>query len=303
MQWELFATIGGKFESVQVRSLTGADAAPGTHKVQWDGALPTSSRFPDSFATIEFSPYRLELSVAGGEPAIQKTTFEVKVAELKIALADKDCVVGSGLQSDDRAIHKQVGSLPAAGLKKLYLRSDLYATASGEMISNAAFTTFETLWGDGPRIPVIATVTVKDIAGKPVKAPKALGNARVLWDYSSPAMSHPAYKRPTVQAFVDRALAYDSAQGRPANTVLAHGDRGGKRHRGGSGTSVFAAPDAGIKAFPFTVEPAGVRRWCAFSPIQKAGTQAWCSGRREPAATATGSRLGCRATRNSTRMG
>lgn len=270
VRWELFATIDGQLQSVQVRALTGADATPGEHRLDWDGALPAGAAFPDGFLSIEHSPYRLDLSVAGGEPALQQARFEVKVAALSVTLADKACVIGLPAQNDDRVIWDQVGSLPASGLKKLYLKSDLYAASSPEMTTNAAFVAYRTLWGDGPRIPMIATVTVQAQDGRAVKAPKALGNARVLWDYTAPAFTHPGYGRPTVQAFVDLAHDYDPTAARPKHSVLAHRDRGGKRDRPGRVEPVFVAPDSRI-TLPFAVAPGATRRWAAFATIEKSG--------------------------------
>jgi hypothetical protein len=256
------------------RVLSAAERTDGEHTIEWDGTISAHADFPERCVTIEHSPYRLRIEVAGGgtaDPAFQEATFAVEISRIEVALAPRTCLVGSAGQDDDRAVYDQVGTLPASGLVTLRLGSDLYITGLGEMTDATGFTAYRTLWGDGPRIPLVATAYVKHSSGGEVAVGTALGRARILWDHAEATGTTQSYNHPSAKTFIDNAAAYDAANGRPANGVDTHVDRGGKRAAATGSPAVFSAADAKVTNFPYAVAAGATRWWAAFSPFQKGG--------------------------------
>jgi hypothetical protein len=239
----------------------------GHHAFPWDGGVSADAEFPDGFATIEHSAYTVEVSI-GDRFGPRKGTATVKV-ELKRFTVEKGA--RTLLTNDkDQKIWDQVKAIPTGGLQKLMLDSNLFAVQSSDMNDGTAFAEYSNLWGDGPRIPLIATATVFDSKEQEVRAGKALGRAKVLWDYLDPRQVQPAYTGIGAQAFVDAAAAYDAAATRPADGDNCHVDRGGKRDSA-TGVEVLTAPDGDITGFPFVVNAGATRWWGGFGDFQKSG--------------------------------
>ncbi len=247
----------------------------GPHLWPWDGSVPSTPEFPDGFATVLHSPYTVRV-ILGGPKGDRTRACEVQVelVEFKVRLVLPACLS----EDRDRAVYATIPYVPTSGKQRLALLSDLYATQSSEMEDNTAFTAFRDLWGDGPRVPIEVVTRVRSAGGPPVPAGKALGNARVLWDYADGDRSRAVYLSTGAKAFVDRSRAYDLAAGRPAQGDNAHVDRGGKRAAAAGSAGVFTAAEGKVSDFPYAVTPGGTRWWGAFSPIEKGGEREGRSG-------------------------
>lgn len=254
------------------RDLTLDELADGEHRIEWDGAVTVTPDFPDGFLTAEFSPYKLKVVLAGGvqgDPQCAWTFVHVLIHELKLEHGPKKVL--------SRARDKEVwdrtdsrGGLPTPGGDSLEVRlaSNLFKTSSAEMYDNTAFTQYQTAWGDGPKLPLFAKVTVRKSDGTGVDAPRAIGNTRFLWDWEdvreSTSRHHAAAK-----TFLDASLDYDKQKTHPKGDNC-HKDRGGKRGPGGAyhfelsaGNPPQDSTAAGL--FPFKVEHPPQRRWAALS--------------------------------------
>lgn len=257
-------------DPIFTEQLGAGDRTHGPHVKKWDGAVSTKSEFPDGFATIEFSPYTVRIKVAGSgtaSPEQQETTFEVKLAKFEVMLGKKETLK----YDQDKEVYDQVGALPASKKVELTLKRNLYATKSSEMNDGTAFDSLRAFWDDGPRIPVIATAFVQDSAGNAKRCGKAMGRARVLWDYTDPAETKTAFKASTAKAFIDKALTHDAAGGRPKGDN-AHLEFGGKRGPdAGRSLPAFKPADSGLVSFPFTLEQPKKRFWASYGLFQKSG--------------------------------
>ncbi len=142
------------------------------------------------------------------------------------------------------------------------------------------FASHKAVWGDGPRIPILAKIRVKKSDLQPSTtdaALKAVGPAECFWDWEDNAVDTKIQDWLGMADWQSTALTRDFLEthmaGDPADADAAPlGSNncpvkyGGKR--GVGATPVFLAPEQG--AFPFPVTPAGGNRpWAAFS---KCGT-------------------------------
>jgi hypothetical protein len=274
----------------------------GTHEVEWDGRLPGAPAaekageatatgfkhklgeldpkevkdvFPDGYLTVEHSPYKLRLEVSSsklqGNPVIAWTYLHVLVQKIELEYGDEKMlpkpVAG---QADHRETLKDLvtqGAKPpaegAAKAVKVHLDSDVYKTDSARMFDNTLYTKYETLWGDGPLIPLLAKVYLRDSGGKAVLAPKALGRVRFLWDWESKSAA-------VADAFAAQAQDYYKDTTKPKGQNC-HKDRGGKR---ADDTKPVFPAQAGYAAqdtlkdgdFPFeVVAVSDKRKWAAYS--------------------------------------
>lgn len=259
---------------IWTRALSTDELREGDHELEWDGAIGGGGDFPDGFVSIEFSPYKLKLTVTdGGAPQTKDSSFEVVVVDFEIVLGDKDVLA----DQKDKDLYDAIGALPGAGkTKKIQLVSNVFKTSSGEMssASGASFTEYDALWGEGPRIPIDAKVWIKDSKGKKVLAPKAWGRRKVLWDWECEKPSRAALHA-KAKTFVESAEDYHKADTKPSGENC-HKDRGGKRAT--DGTPVVFSSDAGGGAFPFSVRQAATRVQAAFSEPAKSGPKDGLSG-------------------------
>lgn len=261
-------------DSAELKRFALSDHAHGPHPFPWDGSVAHGD-FANGYANIRHSPYVVEATLHGPKgDRTRRHTVAVELVEFKVRLALASTLSGAA----DRAVHGQVPYVPVSGKQKLFLTSDLYATQSAEMEDNTAFTAYQTLWGDGPRLPLEVVTRVRASTGTSVPAAKALGDARVLWDHDDAPRSRGAYLSATAKAFIDRARAYDLAAGRPVNGDNAHLDRGGKRAAAAGTAAVFVAPDGGVSGFPYTSAPGGTRWWSALSDFVQGGEREGMTG-------------------------
>jgi hypothetical protein len=268
-------------KELQSIALSADQYTAGHHAITWDGSVSSDAEFPDGFVTIEHSAYLVEISI-GDQFGPRRGSARIKV-EMKQFIVEK---AAKSVLTDpkDQKIWEQVQAIPTAGLQKLMLDSNLFAVQSSDMNDGTAFSAYQTLWADGPRIPLRATVTVIDSQGKEVRAGMAMGRAKVLWDYTDPVQTQPPYLAAALapppalsqsagaKPFVDAAIKYDSSASKPAGGDNCHVDRGGKR-ASAAGTAVMAPPDGAVTAFPFTVNAGTTRWWAGFGDFLKSGDE------------------------------
>ncbi len=267
--WQLIRKLDAKV--LATNQLTADQLRHGAQFFEWDGAGASGDEFPDGYVTVQESPYQIKVVITGNQGDRDgKTETAVELADFIVELAPVDRLT----EDDDRTVHGQIGSLPASSLKEIRLESNLFAVDSGEMYDSTGYSAYETRWSAGPRIPILATVRILDSKGNKVRDGKALGHARVLWDYADPAQTRTTYLSTTgAAAFVNRAKSYDTSAGRPQNGDDCHVDRGGKRAAAAGGDAVLAAADGSVTPFPFTIAPGATRWWGAFCDVAKDGDE------------------------------
>jgi hypothetical protein len=255
-----------KADPLWTRDLKADEYRDGEHTVDWDGKVTKSADFPDEYVTVELSPYKLKLVVAGdvkGDPVWAYTFFHVLVAELELSLGDAETV-----KEPHRSIVKKL-TLPAEGkTTEVPLKSNIFQTGSAEMWDNSSYDTYKTAWDTGTQIPVYAKVWIKDSGGKKVESPKALGNTKFLWDWED-VKEDTSRHHPKAKAFLDKALDYYKTTTQPKGDNC-HKDLGGKR---ADDTNRVIPAEAGYAAqatlqdgvFPFKVEAGKTRKWASYS--------------------------------------
>jgi hypothetical protein len=288
----------------------------GLHKMEWDGKLKNADKasFPDEYITIEHSPYKMRLIIESdslkGDPAGSWTYFHILLKSLKIVLGPKEAIyadtVDDAKHKRDKAVYvafKNSGGVPAPGkTRKLYLVSNLFKRASAEMNNNTAFTVYNDLWGNGPRLPLFAQIRLADSKNNAIcleKGPgaKALGKVKFLWDWEDSCYNGSTYNCNCVdahqsqakpKAFIKAAIKYYNDNTLAYNKTLlglikqpkgdnCHVDKGGKR--GDSTYYVFPQYDGyepkqklDQGKFPFKVEKCDDRVWASCS-------YAWTKGK------------------------
>jgi hypothetical protein len=249
---------------------------------EWDGAIDANPDFPDSFVTIEHSDYTAKVTISGPKGDKSGTTdIKVELKDFKVELAPK-----ATLKEDkDKKVYDQVGTIPAGSLVKLKLKSNFFTVdgTGDEMTDQTLFNKYKEMWDEGPRVPLIAIATVIDSKGNAVACGKAMGKARVLWDFTDPAQTLTTYLATAftpppatsnskgAKPFVDKAIAFKKAASKPKDGDNAHMDHGGKRGGSASVPLVFQAADSGVQNFPFKVARGGTRFWASFGEFEKSG--------------------------------
>lgn len=274
------------------RALRDGEWTDGDHESDWNGELDgeraTTRVFPDQFVTIEHSPFKLVLILEGslgGEPVPGKpdtgwTFFEVQAHSIELALGPRRVLS----LARDRRLYDTIGSLPAADATeatKLRLVSNLFCTAWSEMSDESHYTTYETAWGDGPNIPIVAKLFFKGADDSKQEAPKALGNVKFMWNWSDRPEST-SWIHAGAKPYLDATLDCYKQATLPRGDNC-HQDHGGKR--GHPTKKVFPA-QAGYAprdtlrsgAFPFKVEVGRRRTWASFSTGWGRGALAGMSG-------------------------
>lgn len=262
--------------------------------------------FPDGWLTLQHAPYRLRLVLESDllpdHPAAAWTYFHVMLEKIEIKLGPEEAIPSGGVKPTlemEKAVRTQfttadegyAGALPKDGESaKIFLVSNNFKTSDAEFAagSRADFTTYEALWGDGPRIPLIAKLWLRAADGSEIdietaaKGAKALGRARFMWDWKDPderdtapaaecvtyiANSRKRYKNATDTTRPDKDHTYPEGDN-------CHVDLGGGR---GPDAAVIFPDQVGYKPkavldagkFPFDVGTKLVdpkkRKWAAFS--------------------------------------
>lgn len=257
-------------------------AYPNGH-LAFDGAVAgTPLTFPDGFLTAEHAPYKLRMTItptttAFAKPWVRWVYIDVVVADITISLGAEQILPQEPTQADagynrrnkalrtkmENALTVNNHSLLAtdAPTIKVPLDGNIFGANSNEWNNNTAYQAWKALWRDGPYIPLVATVRVKNLVGQPVVAPSALGNARFLWDWEGGTgdLSSP---HPLAQQSM--TTTYNNYQPNDGLTggKNAHVKVGGKR---GNGSDPLFETTDGQGVFPFQVARCGNRHGAAFS--------------------------------------
>jgi hypothetical protein len=198
------------------KELTQEELASGT--LDYDGAAtPQGTLYPASFLTVANSPYKIKLTLEGTvkeDGGESFTYFDVLIHAIELTWGDyaslpraRADIEGSnltrilgdqmkGTKGYEETVFDEIKTAntePKADAKhQVVLLSDLYAKKkSGDMeieeyVQPTDFELYKKLWGKGPRIPLIAKVTVKKAAGgSPASAelPEALAGCKLIWDW------------------------------------------------------------------------------------------------------------------------
>ncbi|BDC48121.1 hypothetical protein F183_A04370 [Bryobacterales bacterium F-183] len=291
--------------------------AHGKHVIKWDGRIvkPTVEQkgtdkdgglehdltkidldkslkdFPEGYATLEFPPYKFRLTLVSkdhaehGKPIYGWTYWQILIHGFEFELGPKEAVPDTNdptaLQLNI-ALRKKIedeGGIPADGAtRKVRLISNIYKTASAEMGTNQGYTEYKTMWGNGPLIPILAKIRLKDSNDAEVKLDEsdkgavALGNTQFLWDFEDPdEKTDTQIGAGQAKTFVDDAIHYKKAKTDEwPKGDNCHMDRGGKR--GDSIKTLFPEQDGYAAAdtltegkFPFEVKKAKKRKWAALA--------------------------------------
>ena len=255
----------------------------GKKSKEWNGAVKQTEEFPDAFVTAEHSPYRLRLKVEGEGNTTCKmawTYFHVIIHKMELEWGDKQAIENDPAKRKPFEMLKDACPKPvdADDTKgRIYLISHIFKKG-GSMFDNSLHDLYETMWGEGPQIPIYAKIWVRDSNGSAVLAPKALGKTKFLWDWES------KLDAPT-SAFVKNAQDCYKATTKPKGENC-HKDRGGKRAETDAAKGVFP-PQAGYDAkstlsegvFPFEVKANDdKRKWASYSTAWREGKLASKTG-------------------------
>ncbi|WP_163993336.1 hypothetical protein [Pyxidicoccus caerfyrddinensis] len=276
--------------------------------------VPTE--FPDDCLTVEHSPYKLKATITPRPGNV--ATYPVRWLYIDVLVGDILLELGPGaivpnmpfigmpaerqdFERRNQIVHAELAQQLAGSMSidaggdalQVLLESNVFGRDSWEWYSNAFFSAYAALWGDGPIIPIIARVQVRDAAGASVDAPRALGNARFLWDWEGAKHSPGTIPDKDVKAFLADAVHYKPGDW-PHGLDNCHVDHGGKRGPGSS--PVFEPNGAPVDSpqaangyakntvnpiaaqMPFKVEAAGTRTWAAYSYARTEGLGAGQTG-------------------------
>ncbi|MBS1834719.1 MAG: hypothetical protein JST65_18520 [Acidobacteria bacterium] len=257
-------------------------------KVDLDKSLKD---FPEGYATLEFPPYKFRMTLVSkdhaehGKPIYGWTYWQILIHGFEFDLGPEETVPNTGggdVHERNKKLRKKIeddGKIPAEGAtRKVKLISDIYKTRSSEMGTNAGYTEYNTMWGDGPLIPVLAKIRLKDSNDGEVKLDEsdkgavAVGNAKFLWDFEDPDENTAAQiGGGRAKTFVDDAINFKKKKGNDwPKGDNCHKDRGGKR---GDNSKFLFPEQAGYDAadsltdgsFPFEVKKAKKRKWAVLA--------------------------------------
>jgi hypothetical protein len=280
-KFELFRRYSDK--QIWTRDLKDGELTDGDHTLEfgadkeWDGTIGNHADFPDDVVTVEHSPYKLKLTVTGDGRSLSPvawTYFHVLVKEIDPPeLGPQEALSNTVAEQKHRDVRTRLASVPPEGTtSRVYLPSNIFE-ADGER-HDQLFTEYQTVWSDGPRIPVFAKVWIRDSGDNKVDAPKALGNVKFLWDWEAMDEDTSA-QHAKAKKFLDYAKNYQVKRSKPMGETC-HDARGGKR---GAATRVLLEtagypPKSALTDgdFPFKAEATADKRlWAVYS-------YAWTTG-------------------------
>ncbi|MFJ4375610.1 FYVE zinc finger domain-containing protein [Pseudomonas japonica] len=240
--------------------------------------------FPMHMLTAEHAPYKLVLRIQEVTPATRVTCaarwiyLDVLVHDIQLhlegdawippAAAGNQAVHRRQLVSDARnalAAQLVAGDLgPAAPANaNLPLTMNVFSRSEVDFYSNAVYAGQKQLFGDGPSVPLRATLRIRRSDGTPATAQEgasALGRLAVQWDWQGG--DRPAHPNATAQAFIANALDYKPSEWPHARTNC-HADHGGKR--GGLSPHFLPLPGATLAAPANALAAVANRPWAATS--------------------------------------
>jgi hypothetical protein len=259
--------------AVWSKALTADECAHGEHELDWTGKIPKSAEFPEEFITVQHSPYKLKLTLEGegyGYSAAAWTYFHVLVHSIELELGAKDTLSAArdqALWDKIKGAGSEKAAIPAGGaVKKIELLSNIFSTGD-DKADNTLYTQYETLWGDGPNIPIFAKLYVLSSTDAKEDVPKAIGKVRLLWSWEDVKEDLSIHFTEAKEYLTD-TLDYCTQSSEPKGDNC-HKDHGGKR--GDDAKLVFPAqagyaPAATLTAgsFPFKVEQCATRKWSSY---------------------------------------
>lgn len=286
--------------------------------------------FPDGVLNVVQGPYKLKLELVehlGGTrlgATIRWLYLDVKLAGIELEWGDwkvrpksrPDVIkqftwtprntavaqtlhVRTRVRAHERAILRALRQKAPTEDQDIVLPGDTHAFCTASTPQFTDDTTYRRhlqLWGNGPRLPLFAKLTVARSDGQAVDAPRALGGAELVWDWEEkPGDKLDDWLAPRIPAstrtYLQRALRYkvgsETAAGtQPKDATNCHADHGGKRGTGGAPVFPPLTPNAYTNAtaaiikhdFPFHVRAYPERRWAALSTARTAGVLAGYSG-------------------------
>ncbi|MFD2645223.1 FYVE zinc finger domain-containing protein [Pseudomonas japonica] len=240
--------------------------------------------FPLQVMTAEHAPYKLVLRIQEVEAPTRVTCaarwiyLDVQVHDIQLRLQGAAWIPPAGPTYPEQrfrlltvdthaALTAQLnpGDLGAAAPANVSvpLTMNVFSRSSKDFYSNAVFAGHKRLFGDGPTLPLEATLRIRRSDGTPAGAQagaSALGGLGVQWDWQSGA--RPVHPNATAQAFISNALNYKPTEW-PHALSNCHADHGGKRN----GLSPHFLPlDAGTLGAPADALGAVANRpWAASS--------------------------------------
>ena len=270
--------------------------------------------FPDGCVTAEFSPYQLKLTVVPKATNITKYPqsvwmyFDVRVklelfwgeeamipaqrndggmppTRKQTILAEEKAVLNA-LRHNDRAQGFQIDS----GNREIIIDANNFKEGHDDDFHNDFVKTTE-LWGEGPRIPVIAEIKVKKSDGTFELCPPAVGNARFLWDWedTDDTQTNPKWKNwvdatatQETKDFLTNIFQSTHDLTDPLDSDNCPTSYGGKRVKEKHPFLVepgYAPADLLRNGeFPFHTEVCGQRKWAVFSRAWRKGALAGKTG-------------------------
>jgi hypothetical protein len=215
------------------RDLTKPELDKGPHEWPWDGAIGAHGEMPQGHCSVEFSPYKIRITVRGSghEPKSDDAEFEVVATRIELAFGT-DEMIGEV----DRAVMQLVKEEAASITDKLIrvpLRSNLF-TLNGldNYVAANSYGAYVWLWGIGPRIPIVASVWIRNQHGFESLAPKAWGRRKLLFSVELFGVNG-LIQAPAV-TFMRTSADYLVSKTIPLGDTC-HVDRGGKRSPQGVG--------------------------------------------------------------------
>ncbi len=267
-------------KSIWSRPLVADEYKDGRVEISWDGKIGSgSSDYPDDYVTLQFSPYKWKVTVSGSGTISVEKAFKVEAEKIELEPGPK-ALLKTDKYKD--VYDETIPAKDAADAQKLFLKSDSYCLLNNEDQhgNSKDYDLYNTMWGDGPLIPIYAKVLIKDSTGGSKLAPLAWGNAAVIWDFEDTTKSL-ANLAPKAKAYVQTAQQRWKDNTKPPGDNCpgekpddATNDMGGKRTIPGNDRRVLppssAYPGSDVDNFPFTVEAASdPRSWCVYSKTNK----------------------------------
>lgn len=180
---------------LEIESLTllvAPDATPGKTLTRKPLPIPLNGEFEwfgdvddagfDGFINFAGAPYRLQLELkAEGKTLVSNAMLlELVPAAVELRVSNDPSL---GLTPAHQEVVDRLCGEMRDGEGRLLLDSPLFKTSSAEMNNLASFTTYQTLWGNGPIVPFLAKVWIKTKTGGKARVPEACKGARLLWDF------------------------------------------------------------------------------------------------------------------------
>ncbi|MCY1083405.1 hypothetical protein [Archangium lansingense] len=278
------------------------DLASNAHpQVVPDGAVQVTynhqGSFPRDVLTVEHAPYKLQLRIVEVEEDTQVVDparwiyLDVLVHDIKLELGPQAWVpplapanyVQTRRQTLRREVHQRVaqqlqGNNPAPlaltdpgapAELRLSLKSHVFAKSVRDFYRNTVFAEMRELWGNGPPLPLVATLRVQQSNGQPAPLQQgavALGGVRLLWDWlNDQGSAVDPTTHDVARSFIQEALLY-RPQEWPHARPNSHVEHGGKRGLLNGAAEPYFEDVPGLA--PATPVTAAVQRpWAAFTPV------------------------------------